>query len=398
MRGVAARYAAFLRQPDVARFLAMTFVARLPLGTVSLALLLHVRELTGSFAIAGMTTGAMMLAVAATAPVIGRWIDRHGPRLPLLVTGILGPLALLVLLAARPLGLGPAGLYAFGALAGVFAPPVTVLTRAVIRTMFAREHDRRTAYALDSVLVEACFTLGPLLIAGLLAAASAWAAFAAAWVLASLAAPIFALSPAMKYFHAEPGAERHLLGPLTETPLLLVYLVSFLIAFTFGMLEVGYPAFGVGLGIAALGAVLIAINSVGSAIGGLAYGGMQFAVAPERLLPRLLAAMALPLAAHVPATSPWTLAVLAFVAGILIAPSLTMVMMLVSTRAPARYATEAFTWSATCITTGVGTGAAVGGRLVERYGAPAAFAAAAAAIMLAALVASRMRPIAARIS
>ena len=41
-----ARYAAFFRLPDVTRMLAMAIIARMPIGTVTLALLLHVRALT----------------------------------------------------------------------------------------------------------------------------------------------------------------------------------------------------------------------------------------------------------------------------------------------------------------------------------------------------------------
>jgi len=241
------------------------------------------------------------------------------------------------------------------------------------------------------VLVELCFTLGPLLVAVLLAVANARVAFAAAWIFAALAAPMFALSHALRYFRVEPDADRHLLGPLTEPQLLLIYLVSFLITFTFGLMEVGYPAFGAALGLTALGAVLIAINSAGSAIGGFAYGGFHVAMPPERLLPRLLALMVLPLGAHAFAASAWVLAPLAFVAGLLIAPTLTIVMQLVSARAPARYATEAFTWSSTCIVGGIGAGAAVGGKLAEAFGAPALFALAAVSVALAALAASGAR-------
>lgn len=83
--------------------------------------------------------------------------------------------------------------------------------------------------------------------------------------------------------------------------------------------------------------------------------------------------------------------VFAFVAGLLIAPALTVVMLLVSTNAPARYATEAFTWSATAIVSGISIGAAVGGQLVQHYGAAAAFTLAAASIGAAALVATRVQ-------
>jgi predicted MFS family arabinose efflux permease len=223
-------------------------------------------------------------------------------------------------------------------------------------------------------------------------------AFAVAWVFAALAAPLFALSPALRYFRAEPDADRHLLGPLTEPRLLVVFLVSFLITFTFGLMEVGYPAFGAQFGVASMGAVLIAVNSAASAIGGLAYGGMRVPMSAERLLPRLLLLMVVPLGAHALAGSAWILAPLAFVAGLLIAPSLTIVMQLVSQRAPAQYTTEAFTWSSTCIVGGVGAGAAIGGKLAEAWGPPALFVLAAASILLAALVASGPRARGARIS
>src|SRR5207249_11033494 len=101
VRAAAARYASFFRLPDVARLLAMAVLARMPIGTVTLAMLLHVRALTESFAAAGATVGVYLGAAAATAPLVGRWIDRHGPRSALLVTGIGCPSALLVLWLAE---------------------------------------------------------------------------------------------------------------------------------------------------------------------------------------------------------------------------------------------------------------------------------------------------------
>ena len=68
------------------------------------------------------------------------------------------------------------------------------------------------------------------------------------------------------------------------------------------------------------------------------------------------------------------LAVVAFVAGLCIAPALTIVTLLVSSYAPSRYATEAFTWSATCIVSGIGAGNALGGYLIEHFGSSATFA------------------------
>jgi predicted MFS family arabinose efflux permease len=149
---------------------------------------------------------------------------------------------------------------------------------------------------------------------------------------------------------------------------------------------VGYPGFAARAGMPALGGALLAICSVGSALGGVAYGGMHFALPLERQLPRLLLLMAVPFGAHAFAASAWALAPLAFVAGLMIAPALTALSLLVTQYAPARYATEAFTWMSTCILIGVGAGMAVGGQLIEAVGPWGAFASAAAGGVVAALV------------
>src|SRR5438132_13684819 len=93
MRRFLTHYAAFFRHPDVPRLLAMALVMRMPVGMMSLAMLMHLRELSGSFAFAGGMVGTYLVAMAASAPVQGRFIDRYGPRGTLLVTGPAPPLA-----------------------------------------------------------------------------------------------------------------------------------------------------------------------------------------------------------------------------------------------------------------------------------------------------------------
>ncbi len=379
------RYRAFLRLPDVVRLLATALITRLPIASVTLAMLMHIRALTGSFGEAGLTVGVYLAASAITAPLLGRIIDRRGPRAVLLVTGLVCPLALVLLLLADSLALPMAGLVAAAAVAGAFAPPITGMTRTVWRYRFDDLNERRTAFALDAVLIELAFTLGPMLVAALLAAASPRIAFAAACILVALAVPVFALSPALKYWRHQPGATRHLLGPLVEPRLLAVYAVTFLLMFALGLLEIGYAGFATAAMMPAFAGVLIAVNSIGSGAGGLLYGGAQLAMSAERQLPRLLILLVLPVAAHAVTSSPWLLAALALAAGLGIAPALTVVMLLISANAPSRYATEAFTWSTTFLVGGLGAGHALGGRIVEGYGARAVFAAAAAMAAAAAI-------------
>src|SRR5258706_13758793 len=58
---------------------------------------------------------------------------------------------------------------ALAALAGTFASPITTLTRTIWRNLFDDEDDRRTAFALDAVMIEFNFTIGPALVAMMLA-------------------------------------------------------------------------------------------------------------------------------------------------------------------------------------------------------------------------------------
>ena len=385
------RYRSFLRLPDVVRLLVTALITRLPIASLTLAMLMHVRTLTGSFTEAGLTVGVDLAASAIAAPALGRIVDRRGPRAVMLVTGIVCPLALLCILLADRLALSVAALIAAAAIAGVFAPPITVLTRTVWRYRFDDPAERRTAFALDAVLIELAFTVGPMLVALLLAVASPRAAFAAACLLVALAVPIFAWSPALKYWRHQPGGERRLLGPLADPRLLAVYAVTFLLMFALGLLEIGYAGFATAAGMPAFAGILISVNSIGSGAGGLLYGGVQLAMPVERQLPRLLLLVVLPLAAHAVTASPWLLAALALVAGVGIAPALTVVMLLISTNAPSRYATEAFTWSTTFLVGGLGAGHALGGSIVQAEGARAVFAVAAGAAAMAAIGALGVR-------
>jgi predicted MFS family arabinose efflux permease len=70
---------------------------------------------------------------------------------------------------------------------------------------------------------------------------------------------------------------------------------------------------------------------------------------------------------------------------------MTSVSLLISTLAPARYATEAFTWSSTAIVTGIGVGMAIAGALVERFGPNGAFAFAVATALAGAAIAALLR-------
>ena len=374
MNQIARKYVAFVRQPHVARLLAVALLARMPIGMVGFSMLMFLREALGNFALAGAAAGIHFVAMAVAAPIQGRIIDRHGPRVPLMVTGMVQPLALVGVMLATLSQLPFGAIAFFAALSGAFASPITTLTRTMWRHRFDSEDDRRTAFALDAVAIELNFTVGPALIAAILAVAGTTVAFGFAIAVVVGAVTLYLASGVLNLFKRVAGAERHLLGPLTEWRLVLVFIATFGTAMAFGVLEVGYPAYGTQLAMPALAGILLAVNSIGSAVGGAIYGGTHFKAPIERQYAVVLALMSLPLFAHMALWSPLPFTVVAFFAGALIAPSITAQSVLVSRFAPAKYATEAFTWSSTFIVSGLGTGMAVGGALIESTGLASAFA------------------------
>ena len=378
MKRVLDRYVEFVRQPDVGRLLLVALVSRMPVGMVGFSMLMFLREALGNFAQAGAVVGTNFIAMAAAAPIVGRIIDRHGPRRLMYVTGLVQPLALTATLAAAKLRLGLPVLFACAALAGAFASPITTVTRTTWRHRFDREEDRRTAFALDSVLIEINFTVGPAIVAALLATLGATFAFAFAIAMVAISFFVFMASPALRYFRHSGHVERHLLGPLVDGRLRLIFAVTFGLTMSFGFLEVGYPAYATSLGIPAMAGVLLGVNSIGSAAGGAIYGGIHPRMSIERQFAAAMALMAVPLLLHAIVTPLAAFAAVAFLAGALIAPSVASQSVLVSRLAPVHYATEAFTWSSTFIVSGLGAGMALGGALAEAAGPRPLFAAASA--------------------
>ena len=367
------RYVAFVRQPDVAKLLLVALLSRMPVGMGGFALLMFLREHLGNYTHAGTAVGVQLVALAAAAPVMGRLIDRVGGRIPLIVTGTLQPLALLSILWATLAHMPYAVILGCAAVSGIFATPITTLTRTAWRHRFQSEEDRRTAFALDAVMIEINFTIGPAIIAVILATAGATVAFATVigFVVASVF--IFFFSPALKYFKRGEPVERHMFGPLTEPRLLLVFTSTFGLTMAFGLIEVGYPAFGTALAAPALAGILLSVNSIGSAIGGAIFGGLHLKMRIERQLATAMGLMSIPLMLHAIFQQPLVFGVVAFFCGMCIAPSIASQSVLVSRLAPAKYAAEAFTWSSCFIVSGLGAGMALGGLLVETTGLRSAF-------------------------
>jgi predicted MFS family arabinose efflux permease len=88
----------------------------------------------------------------------------------------------------------------------------------------------------------------------------------------------------------------------------------------------------------------------------------------------------------------WAFATWCVFAGVVMAPALIIQSMLVAKTTRVEHVTEAFTWSASALLSGVGMGVAAGGALLEYFRSPAVLAAGAGAALLAAAGARFLKP------
>ena len=360
-------YARILRTPGVAVIVFATLIGRMPIGISGLAILLFVRDVTGSFASAGLCAGALALGSAIGAPLQGRLIDRRGVRM-LLPLAALHAAGLLVVLAAGEASAATAALAAASLVAGAATPPVSSVLRSHWPYLLAERPELIPgAYALDSVMIELIFVTGPLVTTVVVATVGAQYALivSAACALAGVLLMLGGLRGRPGPLPTAEGGRALGLGALAAPGLRTLVLASLPVGFTLGTIEVVLPAFSAQEGSAELAGVLLAVWSGASGLAGLAWGA--FGSRRPLIEAHLLLAWLLPLAIAplLLAGSPLTMAALAVFAGLPIAPLIASRNQLVGQVAPAGTSTEAFTWPLTALVAGVALGAATAGAVIE---------------------------------
>ena len=363
-------YVEVLRRRGALAFSAAGVVGRLPIAMESLGVVLLVSLTTDSYALAGVLASALALSASLISPLTSRWADRSGQLRVVPFLAISQSLALIAFVLAVRAGQPVWLLVLLAALGGALQPNIGSMVRARWSAMLTGTPQLNVAFALESVLDEMLFVIGPPLAAILATTVSPGAALLVSAVLVvvgglSLAAQRRTQPPV----HWQPEADHQPLG----VTVLIIAVIFACLGITFGALDVATVAFANERGTAWLSGVLVSLAALGSLIGGLGFG----ARAAGRDLPRLLlwvsvastvVALALPLL-----SSPILLAVALFLAGVTIAPSLicgyTIIENIV---APVRL-TESITWATAGIGIGVAVASSVAGAVIDSASSSAGY-------------------------
>ncbi|MFF2548172.1 MFS transporter [Kitasatospora sp. NPDC058063] len=385
-------YAAVLRAPHAGRTFGAALLGRLSYGMVPLAMMLAVRDATGSYPVAGTVLALFGLTSVFLSPARAALVDRYGPRraLPPMAALYAGLLTLVAGTTWRP-GAPPVLTGALVVAAGACTPPLGPVMRTLWRRLLPDQELLRRAYSLDTVAEELLFVSGPLLVGLLLAVAGptagvvAGAGLVLAGTLALVSSP--ATRAADRTGPAAPGAR-----PDGGRELRRAVLASAATGLALGALDLMVVAFAEQRGRAGAVAWILAALSAGSAVGGLAYGAVGWSAPNRARLPLLVAGLGLALAGAGLAPNLPVLTAAVALAGLFVSPVVTTAYLIADETAAPQARTRAGAWVNTAFNAGSAGGTATVGLLVGRLPLPLCFALAAApALLSAASAAHRLR-------
>ncbi|TDC10227.1 MFS transporter [Nonomuraea longispora] len=359
--------------PGVPTLLLVGLLARIPSTAVGLTLTLHVATtLDLGFARAGLVTMASTVGMAVGSPLAGRFVDRHGLR-PVVTVTTVAQAAFWACAWALPFPV----LLVAAAVAGLLALPVFSVTRQCLAAMVP-EAQRRSGFALDSMLVELSYMTGPALaVAGVttLGSGPTMAAIGVGVTTAGVGLIVFNPPTRSAGESAEPAVgvpRRQWVTPAFVALLGTVAAATFVLTGA----ELALVAAMEHTGQTAWAGLAVAVWSVSSLIGGFLYGGLSRGFSP---LP-LIGAMGLLTVPVGLVGGGWHWLVLALLpSGLLCAPSLSSTVDVLTRWVPAGARGEAMGFHGTALLVGGAVSAPIAGAVIDGTGPAWAFAVAGSA-------------------
>ena len=368
------RYRTVLSHPGALRFSATAFIARLPISIETLGIVLLVTGLSKSYGLAGALSATFTIANGLFAIVQGRVLDRFGQSRVLPIASTLFAIGIVGLIATLESDAPDALAYLCAALAGASYPPVGSVVRARWSYVLAgRPAEVQTAYALESVIDEFIFIVGPTVATVLATQWHPWSALALAVITGWFGCLALALQRSTE---PVPQRGRHEVAPRPAMPWLPVTVlaaVSVALGSMFAAAEVSTVAFAAEQGAKPYAGFLLASWALGSAISGLLTGTIPWRWSPPERVRIGAIALALVMVPMSFIGSMVGMAVALFVAGFAIAPTLIATNTAVEQSVPGPRLTEGIAIIHTGIAAGLAPGAALAGLVIDAHGASASY-------------------------
>jgi Major Facilitator Superfamily len=353
-------YRRILRSPGVKQPLAGVIIGRLSIAAEPLATVLMIHGTNGSFAVAGAVLGAYSISAAFSLPVQGRIIDRIGQTRVILTTTFVNTLGFVALILLAHDRASAILLVATGIVAGAGTLPTGAAMRTLWADLVPDAELRQAAFAIDAVALDVAWVVGPLIAAAVIALASPTAALAVCIGLTILGSAVFGTSRASRRWRGAP-AEHRRIGPLRSPSVWVLMGGAFGVGLAVGAGELAITAFTSEHGAPELAGTLIAVQALASIAGGLWYGARSWRSSPGERLPGVAFVFGLCWLPLVAVPSIGAAFPLMALTGLALAPTISLLYLLLDSVAPTGTAAEATGWVLTAIVGGAALGNAAAG-------------------------------------
>lgn len=390
-------YRRALALPGAKRFSSTAFVARLPIAMSVLGIVLLISESTGSYAQAGALAAVFQVGIAVGTLISSRLVDQLGQRRMLPWIASAHAVALLAFVASVEGGLPLAVQVAVILVSGFSQPAIGSMVRARWAKVTSTPEELRGAFALESIIDELIFSIGPLL--------TAFLAFQVGLPVPLILAAVITLagSLALSVQHrTEPhaagrrrpfeGDQPH--GSALRLPGMVFMAVAAMgVGGVFGSYEVTIVAFTKNAGQPGASGLVLGLWAIGSMLGGIYFGSRRWPMPLSRQVVVLAGVLTIvllpaPFVGSVPVLSATT-----FFAGMAVAPVLIAVFSLTERLVPQAQLTEGLTWATSGMSIGFSTGTSIAGIIIDAHGTAWAFSIPVASAASACIVAAIGQPV-----
>jgi MFS family permease len=385
-RGFLRPYAEIFSIPRAWRFSVAGVIGRLPMSMYGLGTVLLISAGTGRYGLAGTVSAVSALGNAFCAPQLGRLTDRLGQHRVLVPICVIFALSVAGLVAAVQLRFPDWTLFACGIVGGATMPQLGPMARARWSVLLAGTSRLHTAFSIESIADELCFIVGPAAVT-LLATQVHPAAGVATAAICCLGGTLWfaaqrATEPPVKALAARQGVRGA--GALRSgghrgviprgryslaAPGLVVLVPAYLfLGSMFVSVDLSTVDFAARCGYKPLAGVILGCYALGSATGGLWYGSRSWRAPAWKRLAVTLSLTVAGVCTFWAMPNLLVLAIVIYLCGLTIAPTLIAgYSLLESTALPGR-ATEAMSWLGTGISVGVALGATAVGFILDALG------------------------------
>ena len=370
-------YLQLFQAPGTRGFALAGLIARMPISMTGIGIITMLSQLRGSYGLAGAVAATFAFCCAIMAPQISRLVDKYGQSVILPPAAAISVAGMAALLICVWLSAPDWSLFVCSVFAGCM-PSMPAMVRARWTEAYRGQPLLQTAYALETVLDEVCFIIGPPISVGLSVTLFPQAGPLIAMLLLALGVSAFVLQKSSEPpIHSATHYENGSVIRYAEVRMLTLLLVA--MGIIVGTVDVVSVAFAQNQGMPAAASIVLSVYAIGSCAAGLLFGMLKLSTSMQRLFLYCGAATAL---ATLPMLLAWNIATLAAavgIAGLFFAPSMIVAMGLVESAVPNAKLTEGLTWLITGLGIGVSIGAAASGWVVDMAGARNGFLVALAA-------------------